>query len=337
VVKTKGRAMKYIPYSYGMLMLLFLLSFGTALSKGSNFPKDQLIKIFLPQSSVINSDEYRLGEISKIEGEDVLLMERIRETVIGRSPLPGRKLTITRSLIISRLRSQKINIKSFVFPGAESSSIQRAALKITGKDIDQVVLKHINEANNNEDLKPRILAKTRDIFLPRGQVSYVITSKGKYKKEGGYRNYEVEFSIDGKAVRIVTVRTYLKLYKEIFIARDTIRRNQIIEESDLLKVRKNVDRMPREYVTDKDQLIGKISNRTINPREAIRGNKVSTPPLVKSGDRLQIVFETPFLRLSAPGISMAKGRKGERIPVKNMDSKIVVFATVKTRNVVLVN
>lgn len=329
--------MKYFPYSYGLLVLLFLLNSGTAFSTGSNLIDEQQIKVFLPPSSVINSDEYRLGEIAQLEGEDVLLLEKISQTVIGRSPLPGRKLTVTRSLILSRLRSQKINIKRFVFPGSESSSIQRAALKITGKDIDQVVLKHIREANNNKDLKPRILAKTRDIFLPRGQVSYAITSKGKYKKDGGYRNYEVEFSIDGEAVRIVTVRTYLKLYKEVFIARDTIRRNQIIEESDLLKVRKNVDRLPREYVTDKDQLIGKISKRTINPSEAIRRNTVSAPPLVKSGDRLQIVFETPFLRLSAPGISMAKGRKGERIPVKNLDSKIVVFATVQTRNVVLVN
>jgi len=329
--------MKYFPCSYGLLVLLFLVSSGTAFSTGSNLVDEQQIKVFLPQSSVINSDEYRLGEIAQLEGEDVLLLEKISQTVIGRSPLPGRKLTVTRSLILSRLRSQKINIKRFVFPGSESSSIQRAALKITGKDIDQVVLKHIREANNNKDLKPRILAKTRDIFLPRGQVSYAITSKGKYKKDGGYRNYEVEFSIDGEAVRIVTVRTYLKLYKEVFIARDTIRRNQIIEESDLLKVRKNVDRLPREYVTDKDQLIGKISKRTINPSEAIRRNTVSAPPLVKSGDRLQIVFETPFLRLSAPGISMAKGRKGERIPVKNLDSKIVVFATVQTRNVVLVN
>ncbi len=329
--------MKYFPYSYGLLVLLFLLNSGTAFSTGSNLVDEQQIKVFLPPSSVINSDEYRLGEIAQLEGEDVLLLEKISQTVIGRSPLPGRKLTVTRSLILSRLRSQKINIKRFVFPGSESSSIQRAALKITGRDIDQVVLKHIREANNNKDLKPRILAKTRDIFLPRGQVSYAITSKGKYKKDGGYRNYEVEFSIDGEAVRIVTVRTYLKLYKEVFIARDTIRRNQIIEESDLLKVRKNVDRLPREYVTDKDQLIGKISKRTINPSEAIRRNTVSAPPLVKSGDRLQIVFETPFLRLSAPGISMAKGRKGERIPVKNLDSKIVVFATVQTRNVVLVN
>ena len=337
MIKKKGRTIRYFPYSNVFLVLLFLLSSGTAFSSGSTLPDEQLIKIFLPQSSVINSDEYRLGEISQIEGEDVLLLEKISKTVIGRSPLPGRKLTVTRSLILSRLRSQKINVKRFVFPGSESSSIHRAALKVTGEDIDQVVLKHIMEASNNEDLKPRLLAKTRDIFLPRGQVSYVITSKGKYKKEGGYRNYEVLFSIDGEAVRIVTVRTYLKLYKEVFIARDTIRRNQIIEESDLLKVRKNVDRMPREYVTDKNQLIGKISKRTINPREAISGNTVSAPPLVKSGDRLQIVFETQFLRLSAPGISMAKGRKGERIPVKNLDSKIVVFATVKTRNVVLVN
>ncbi len=329
--------MKFFQYSYGLLVLLFLLNSGTAFSTGSNLVDEQQIKVFLPPSSVIDSDEYRLGEIAQLEGEDVLLLEKISQTVIGRSPLPGRKLTVTRSLILSRLRSQKINIKRFVFPGSESSSIQRAALKITGRDIDQVVLKHIREANSNEDLKPRILAKTRDIFLPRGQVSYAITSKGKYKKDGGYRNYEVEFSIDGEAVRIVTVRTYLKLYKEVFIARDTIRRNQIIEESDLLKVRKNVDRLPREYVTDKDQLIGKISKRTINPSEAIRRNTVSAPPLVKSGDRLQIVFETPFLRLSAPGISMAKGRKGERIPVKNLDSKIVVFATVQTRNVVLVN
>ena len=329
--------MRYLKHSCRLFVLLILLSSGIAFSKGSYLPEEEQIKIILPQSSVINNDQYLLGEISQIEGGDVVLLEKVSQIVIGQSPLPGRKLTVTRSLILSRLRSQKINTKRFLFPGSESSSITRAALKIKGKDIEQVVLKHIRDTNNNEDLKPRILAKTRDIFLPRGQVSYVINSKGKYKKEGGYRNYDVEFSIDSKAVRVVTVRTYLKLYKEVFVARDTIKRNKIIEESDLMKVRKNVDRMPREYITEKDQLVGKISNRTINPSETIRGNTVSIPPLVKSGDRLQIVFETPFLRLSAPGISMAKGRKGERIPVKNMDSKIVVFATVKTRNIVLVN
>ncbi len=329
--------MKIYPYLCGILLIFFLFSSITALSAEKNFSLSQKVKILLPQTSVINSDEYSLGEIAQIEGENILLLDKLSEISIGRSPLPGRKLTVTKSLIFSRLRSKGINIKHLIFPGFDTTVIQRAALKISGSDIEQVVLKHIRDTNKNSDLKPRLLAKTRDIYLPRGQVSYVISSKGKYKKEGGYRNYDVEFSINGKPARKISVRTYLKIYKEVYVARDTIKREQLIEESDLLKIRRNIDRMPREYVTDKEKLIGKITKRTINPSEAINFNTVTTPPLVKSGDRIQIVYETPFLRLSAPGISLSKGRKGERIPVKNSDSKLVVFATVKTRNIVQVN
>ncbi len=329
--------MNIYPYFNGILLPFFLFSSITAFSAENNFSVSKQVKILLPQSSVINKDEYTLGEIAQIEGENILFLDKLTEIYIGRSPLPGRKLTVTKSLILSRLRSKGINIKYLIFPGFDTTVIQRAALKISGSDIEQVVLKHIRDTNKNLDLKPRLLAKTRDIYLPRGQVSYVVSSIGKYKKEGGYRNYDVEFSINAKPVRKISVRTYLKIYKEVYVARDTIKREQLIEESDLLKIRRNIDRMPREYVTDKEKIIGKISKRTINPSETINVNTVTTPPMVKSGDRIQIVYETPFLRLSAPGISLSKGRKGERIPVKNSDSKLVVFATVKTSNIVQVN
>jgi flagella basal body P-ring formation protein FlgA len=49
-----------------------------------------------------------------------------------------------------------------------------------------------------------------------------------------------------------------------------------------------------------------------------------------------IVYETPLLRLTAPGISMSKGRMGEKIPVRNADSKLVVYATVQDENTVQV-
>ena len=337
IYSKKDKIVRRFTKNHLFLLILFILIPSVAFADDKKNSENHKIKIFLPESSVIEGQEYQLGEIAKIEGEDIILIEKIGKIVIGRSPLPGRKLTVTRSLIVSRLRSKKINIKKIFFPGSNSSIVQRAALKILGEDIEHVVIKYIKESHKNKDLKPRLLAKIKDIFLPRGQVSYVIKPKGKNKKEGGYRNYEVEFSIDGSTVRKVSVRTYLKLYKEVFVARDTIKRNQVIEESDLLKVRKNVERMPRKYVTDKEQLIGKISKRTINPSEAFQTNTIEKPTLVNSGDRLQIVFETPFLRLSAPGISLAKGRLGESIPVKNLESKIVVFAKVKTKNIALVN
>ena len=82
--------MKRSQHRYGFLMLLILLYSATAFSGGNNISEDLQIKIFLPQSSVINSEKYRLGEIAQIEGEDHLLLDNLEKIVIGRSPLPGR-------------------------------------------------------------------------------------------------------------------------------------------------------------------------------------------------------------------------------------------------------
>ena len=82
---------------------------------------------------------------------------------------------------------------------------------------------------------------------------------------------------------------------------------------------------------------GKIATRHINPKEVLKGSSFSNPPLVKVGDRLLIVYETANLLLSVQGISMAKGHLGERIPVRNAESKMVVYAQVKSRNLVQVN
>ena len=161
--------MRIYPYFYGILLLFFFLPTETSFSAGNNFSASQQIKILLPQSSVINSDKYTLGEIAQIEGENILLPDKLTKISMGRSPLPGRKLTVTRSLIQSRLRSKGINVKHMVFPGFDTTVLKRAALKISGSDIEQVVLKHISDTNKNMDLKPRLLAKTRDIFLPRGR------------------------------------------------------------------------------------------------------------------------------------------------------------------------
>jgi len=73
--------MKRFPYNYGLLTLLFIFFSGTAFSLGNKLSETQQIKIFLPHSSVIDSDEYRLGEIAQLEGEDVLLLEKLAQIV----------------------------------------------------------------------------------------------------------------------------------------------------------------------------------------------------------------------------------------------------------------
>jgi len=324
-----------------LLLFLTLAAFlldGSALAASrKQVPESKRIRVLLNTTATVEGEEYKLGEIARLEGEDFKAIDRLLQIVIGRSPLPGRQLTVTQSLINSRLRAKRFDTNRLEFPGLESTSIQRLSTRIPGEDIDQVVLDHIRKANPDSDIKPRLLASSRDLFLPRGDISYEIQERGSHRKEGGYRTYEVHFSVEGKLVQKIPVRTYLKVYKEVYVAKHEIRPEAVVQESDLLTVRRTVDRMPQNYVTDKKQLVGKIATRHINPKEVLKGSSFSAPPLVKVGDRLLIVYETANLLLSVQGVSMAKGHLGERIPVRNAESKMVVYAQVKSRNLVQVN
>ena len=89
-----------------------------------------------------------------------------------------------------------------------------------------------------------------------------------------------------------------------------------------------MDRAPATYLTDKKEIVGKIAKRTINPNEILQDSTVEKKPLVQPNDRISIVYETPSLRVTSPGISLAKGRLGERIPVRNTVTKTVVYAKI---------
>ena len=184
------------------------------------------------------------------------------------------------------------------FPGAQKAKISRSALRVSGEDIDRAVLAHIDEHTKGE-AKPRLMAKSRDVFLPKGNLDYSIKSRGTYRKAGGYRTYEVTFKVDGKLIKKVPVRAYVKVFKEVYVAANTIKRNQLIQEADLQKIHKSVDRLPSNYVEDKSELVGKVARRTISSDEVLHNNALTTPPLVNVGDELTMVYETSAFRLES--------------------------------------
>ena len=67
-------------------MMFIFLSTGTSFSAGNNFSASQQVKILLPQSSVINSEKYTLGEIAQIEGENILLLINLQKLLSGDPP-----------------------------------------------------------------------------------------------------------------------------------------------------------------------------------------------------------------------------------------------------------
>ncbi|MBF0278180.1 MAG: flagellar basal body P-ring formation protein FlgA [SAR324 cluster bacterium] len=315
-----------------------LLSASTALAaSNSNLVNDyEQVQIFLSEESIVEKSDYTLAEIANVEGADPVFLEKLANVVMGRSPLPGGSIVINRSLIITKLRPY-IHSEKLAFGGTNKTTVRRSALRVSGDDIDQAVLNHVASEMEGNDFKTKLVSQSRDVFLPRGTLSFEVKLRGKYKKEGGYRNYVVEFKIDQKLIKKVPIRVYVKIYKDVYVAKDTIKRDHLIQDADLTKIRKNVDRLPTNYVLDKSTLVGKIAKRSINPNEVLHKNTVTTAPIINSGDQVMIVYETPNLRLTAPGIAMHKGRLGERISVRNTVSKALLQAIVKNKNFVQVN
>ena len=299
-------------------------------------PEEEKIRVFLPELSTVKGESYTLGEVARLEGEDPLLIEKLSQLTIGRSPVPGSSQVLTNALLQSRLRPHTKD-GQIVFSAATSTKVQRAALRVPGEDVDRAVLEYIKKEYSGQEIKPKLLSRSRDVFLPHGELIYEIKEQGKHKKEGGYRTYGVMFRIDEKLAKTISVRVYLKVYKDIYVAKDTIKKDHVIEEIHLQKVRRNIDRLPAAYITDKESVVGKIAKRVIGPREVLKSNVLETPPIIESGERLMIVYESPYLRLTAPGIALSKGGLGERIPVRNLESKTVVYAKIKTSKLVQVN
>lgn len=327
--------------SYRTLFSIFLFVFCGcsvfAVSRYSqSYDDSDTIKILLRNSIIVEGDKYTLGEIATLECSDIFLMEKLEKLKIGRSPLPNGNMTVSKSLIKSRLRPH-IGSRKIRFNGQNNTKITRSALKVYGSEIEEVVKRYIREKYPNEDMKIKITNKSRDIYLPKGELSYTIKPQREYKNEGGYRTYVVNFKINDKPVKKAYIGIYMKVYKEIYVAKDTIKRNQVIKEADLLKTRRNVDRVPTNYISEKEDIIGKIAKRPIGEKEILKINSLAQKPIITNGDRLLIVFETENLKLTARGVSMGKGCKGERIPVRNMESKAVVHARVISKNLVQVN
>lgn len=320
---------------WSLLKLIFFLPQATASSGTVMFENYDQIQVLLKQGAIVQESKYQLSDIAILEGNDPALLTKLSNVTIGRSPLPGGALMVTHTLIKSRLRPY-IKSKKLLFPDLKKTQVRRAAIRINGNEIDQVVLNHIDDQLKGEDSKVKLLSKSRDLFLPKGELDYEVKNVGRYQRKGGYRTYEVVFKVNQKMVKKVPVRVHINIYREVYVAKDRIRKNHLIQENDLEKIRKNVGRLPDNYVTDKSLLVGKIAKRVIDSNEILHDNTVSAPPLVNTGDHLLIVYETPSLKLTANGVAMKKGHLGERIPVRNLTTKTLIQAVVKEKNTVQV-
>lgn len=285
----------------------------------------------------INGEQIILGEISKIEGHDPGLSQRIGAVVVGRSPLPGKRREIDAGDIKRRLKQNRIDPDQLVLQIPSRIIVERSFIEIDPEKVKALVSDYIaqNLMNQIGDVRIKEIQVSDSLILPNGRITYTVEPP-RNDTLAGKIPFTVNFDVDGKFYKRVWASATIQIFTNVVVTKKPLGRHKPISEDDIEMQRMDLAQLPSDVITDPDVVLGQRTRRAIGSQTALRPNLVEFPPLVRRGDVVVILAETAGLKLTAVGQVKKKGRLGERIPVVNFDSKKVLYARVLDSNTVKV-
>jgi len=111
----------------------------------------------------------------------------------------------------------------------------------------------------------------------------------------------------------------------------------MITEADVMLKPLDRSRLPRNFVSDLQEVLGKRTKRRIPAGTVLRPDLVDLPCLIRRRDVVTIIARANGLEISTLGEARQRGRLGDRIRVVNLDSKKNVYGRVMDKNTVAVD
>jgi flagella basal body P-ring formation protein FlgA len=294
------------------------------------------IRVF--ESPELQSDRIRLGEIAEIKGEDPAFLEKLREIVIGKSPLPGKSRRIDSDYIRIHLKRNEIDLSQISLQVPKKVEVSRSSIAIPKKKIEKIISDYVYRIVPWERDKVRIkkVCVSNNVVLPVGNIAYSIVPP-KNMDLLGTISLPIIFKVNNHFQKKVWATVSIEVLEEIVVTKRSLRRHQMITEDDIHLKKMDLSKIKSNAVTTYEAVLGKRTKRAINTGEALRTEHIELPPLVKRGDVVSIIAESDGLRITALGEVRKKGCRGERIKVLNLDSKKCIYAHVLDSNTVRVD
>jgi len=286
------------------------------------------IEIRILPESIVYDDTYMLGEIAEIDGFDVELIQKLAKTSIGKSPVPGRSVNISKSRILSKLR-QNFKKQTFIVEVPYRSMVSRASIKVSSEQLKRVILEEVKKAYTQyKDTKITILSKVQDIYLPKGKISYEVSKIGKSDVIGGTSSWALQLKLDQKKSKKILVRVTAEVIENVLVVKKKIKKGSNITRDDLMRIRKDISRERKSAIFNEDLVIGKQARRDLSAKETIKPNLVRLPIILQKGEAVKLVYENKLMRLTNLAKAMKSGKKGDMIPVRTIKGNKTVYAVI---------
>jgi len=143
--------------------------------------------------------------------------------------------------------------------------------------------------------------------------------------------------VNGKQTQVLRISLEIQELQRVVVAVSNIRIKQIITAKDLRIEERDITYLRQTPITNMEEVIGKRATAFIKQGNILTTTLAEYPPYINEGDKVTITSKIGNLLITAPGTSCKDGMIGERISVKNSDSKKIVNGVICEGKKVLID
>jgi len=293
------------------------------------------IEIYLPREVTIEDSSLKLGQVSIMRGSQEL-SEQASEITLGRISVPGQKIVIDRSTILSRLACNGIPAYKVTLTGAEKITVKKQHQVIKGSEFVELASEFLKK-NSPEGS----VCQIDPLWIPKDLIlsgpSCDVKLYPRLVKSGARDQAKVQITVltpepvgGGKEIAEREVTFRLRYNHRVAVTLADIAAGAVIgpENVKIEKIEANFPE-PENWSPP----YGLIARRALPANTVIRPDMVGPADSVRQrrierNETVIIQIARPGLLVTALGKTMQKGQAGEYIKVRNLDSQRIILAKV---------
>ncbi|MFV3305821.1 flagellar basal body P-ring formation chaperone FlgA [Pseudomonas sp. NY15181] len=138
----------------------------------------------------------------------------------------------------------------------------------------------------------------------------------------------VRVRCDGSSPWTVFVPATVKLFRQVVVTTQPLKRDHVIDAADISVVERDVGPLTQGYLTDPQRVIGlKLKRATVND-QVLAPVFLEQAEAIRKGDQVVIRARTSAINVVMPGEALSDGVPGQQIRVRNLRSQRIVKARV---------
>ncbi len=285
----------------------------------------------------VKGEKVYLKDIASIEGPP-RVRERLGTVYLAYAPSPGKHKSLHGSWIEGKVRSKRwlpanvlLNIPELVHISRTSQTIPEESFlrQYTGYVAQQL---QVPEG----DFRISRFRVVGNGPLPEGKPRIELADQAG-GKQMGHVSLSAIVRVEGKIERRVVLSGWIDRFDKVVCTLRPLDRHTILSAEDLTLERRNVSKLPANVLKTVEDVAGKRLKHRLKAGSVLLANAIENPPLIKKGDRVTIMAESPNLMVTAVGIAQSKGSAGDQIRVTNCMGKKEIIAHVVDSSTVKVD